>query len=369
MRVPATEARPGRLRELDVLRGIAIGAVVMIHVAWDYAVAAGMTRTAGRAAVAMHLLAGFAVPLFLALSVAGLNVGYGTRMSLRAYLAFLRDRALRLLPAYLFWSCVSLVVFKPSLLASPVNAMRVVLRGDADGHLYYIPLVFELYILWPLFQPLLRLSARSYAGGLAIAAGGLAFSLWWWQFAAFRPPFRGTEFLIFVWLLYVGFGIAIAPRLEQLRPLAARASVLMGLTAITSATAYFAYETFIAYGELCSFQPPGVFWAAMIFRLPASAYVACAIPMTILLVFRYGALGQFFLPLGNHTYGIFLLHLLVLRLVVHRMIPPAAVAMNTTAFTVAVVLSAWLACIGLSLGLVAVASRFTATRWLVSHRW
>jgi len=66
---------PARLPELEILRGLAIAAVVMIHTAWGYAIAAGLDRPAGRVAVALHLTAGFAVPLFVVLSAVGLSLG------------------------------------------------------------------------------------------------------------------------------------------------------------------------------------------------------------------------------------------------------------------------------------------------------
>jgi len=352
------------------LRGLAIAAVVMIHTAWGYAIAAGLDRQAGRVAVALHLTAGFAVPLFVVLSAVGLSLGYGRRLSMSEYVDFIRRRALRLLPAYVVWSILSIAAFKPHVFGSPAELARTILHGRADAQFYYIPLVFELYVLWPVFQPLARASARSGAAAMAIAIAGFAASASWWQFTAWRPFLQGTEFSIVVWLLYVCLGIAMGPRLTSVKSLAARNAVIAALTLLTVIAAYFMYENFVGRAAQSSFQPPGLLFAAMIFQIPSTAYITCAIITASLLAFRYAhALGPLFITLGRHAYGIFLIHLLVLRLGVQRALPPTNLTTASTTAVVATVVLAWVTCIATSSALVAAASRLPALRPLVSHRW
>ena len=98
-----------RLPEVDALRGVAIVAVVGLHVSFAYVLAAP-PGPATTAALAPHLLVGPGTPLFVALSMAGLALGYPRPMGFGGeYGAFLARRARRILPAYVFWTALTLL--------------------------------------------------------------------------------------------------------------------------------------------------------------------------------------------------------------------------------------------------------------------
>lgn len=136
-----------RLYEMDALRGIAIIAVILIHItAITLLESKGITESF---LIAVNQISRFAVPVFLFLS--GLGLALSDR-SQEGYFQFLRRRISKIVPLYLIWTIVHLI-FKS--ISEPVSFM-VILKGFLFGetfyHLYYVPLIILFYILYPLFK-------------------------------------------------------------------------------------------------------------------------------------------------------------------------------------------------------------------------
>ncbi|MFP6626411.1 MAG: acyltransferase, partial [Deltaproteobacteria bacterium] len=217
-----------RVAELDVLRGLAITAVVGLHVTWAYLIQAPLDRPEGKAVAVLHLLTGFGVPLFLILSGTGLALRYSQAMKWRDYRGFLYRRALRLLPAYVTWSLVVAAHTDPALLWPPSRLVSLLLTGSAGPQFYFIPLLCSFYILWPLLRPLAVAAAASCRSAVAITAVATALSLAWWQASAAGLIVANTLTLTGFWLLYMVAGLALAPHLAGLGRARARHFALVG---------------------------------------------------------------------------------------------------------------------------------------------
>ncbi len=141
-----------RFAELDALRVAACLAVVLIHTSAGWP---------GRIALALNQLARFSVPLFLLLS----GFGHGGAPEERWPRA-LRRRLGRVLPPYLLWSVVYLLV--DAAFGRPHAApLRDLLCGTAYMHLYYIFVLSQFLLLCPLLQ---RAATRWPCGSLALSA-------------------------------------------------------------------------------------------------------------------------------------------------------------------------------------------------------
>ncbi|MCX7632359.1 MAG: acyltransferase [Turneriella sp.] len=114
-------------------------------------------------AVALNQWARFSVPLFLYLS------GYGLAKSsasirLAGYLQFLRQRVPGILVPYLFFASLALLPEfygflrqgKGELTAFLAIAWRKFYTGTADYHLYFLVILLQCYLLFPLWQELSR---------------------------------------------------------------------------------------------------------------------------------------------------------------------------------------------------------------------
>lgn len=152
----ATCRRPA----LDFLRVLAMLAVILIHVTSTYIAAESHITFLGmNLALFLNQAARFCVPLFLFLS--GYSLGIGDRPM--PYGAFLKRRASRVLAPYLVWVLVyewSNCGFDPGVwleqLGDLTGQLRNFLAGQAAPHLYFIPIVVQGYVLYPLLKGWVR---------------------------------------------------------------------------------------------------------------------------------------------------------------------------------------------------------------------
>ena len=132
---------------IDILRIIAILAVVFIHTT---------TRTLEISSYALlripwtlflNQIMRFAVPLFFMISGFVLELNYHLHEN---YLAYLKKRLSRIFIPYLFWSIIYyfFVYYK----GRDPNFISSLLRGDASYQLYFIPALLIFYLLFPLIH-------------------------------------------------------------------------------------------------------------------------------------------------------------------------------------------------------------------------
>lgn len=123
----------GKNPRVQVIRGIAITAVVLIHTcprnpAWQ---------------IGLRPLINFGVPMFLFLS------GWLTRQSQQPWLNLYKKRIPRVLIPYLIWTLVYTLVD-----GNPRNLPYNILTASAVYTLYYIPVYIQLVLLTPLVEKL-----------------------------------------------------------------------------------------------------------------------------------------------------------------------------------------------------------------------
>lgn len=141
-----------------ILRTIALTSVVSLHVLAS--LKGGPYTTAGyhQISIALDQLLRFCIPLFVALSGYGLMLKYEKIPF--SWGDFLKRRVFKLLPAYFLWSLIFYIVFwlipswRPT--GTPTSFLPQLLLGRADYHLYFVPMIFQLYLLFPLLLTLVR---------------------------------------------------------------------------------------------------------------------------------------------------------------------------------------------------------------------
>jgi surface polysaccharide O-acyltransferase-like enzyme len=174
-------------------RVLAIVAVVVVHTTASTAV--GSTDAAGLAAL-LDISSIYAVPLFVMLSGALLL----DPARYRGARDFWRRRALRLLPAIVFWHLWYLavrVLRGDDLTAAEV--LRRIVTGELYTQLYFLWIVLGLAVLTPALMPLVRRGGRRGAmvvGGAAAALSAIA--------AAAGLPTAIVQTAITWWIPYVG---------------------------------------------------------------------------------------------------------------------------------------------------------------------
>ena len=132
---------------LDVLKILAVVAVVLLHAIWVWPWADKISF------VVLDQFLRFCVPMFVAISGYGLMIGYGRKLDL---LGFLRKRLGRLLPWYLIvaTTTILLVTFvwkEAEALYRGASVWKLYLLGQAYYHLYFVTMIIQLYLLFPVF--------------------------------------------------------------------------------------------------------------------------------------------------------------------------------------------------------------------------
>lgn len=350
-----------RLVELDALRGVAITAVVGLHTSWIYlqGTLAGSVERAVLAAV--QIACGIGVPLFLTLSAAGLATRHGSPFgSFACYIGFLGDRVRRLVPAYVAWSLLSLMLSSPEALARPGRVLDVLVNGSADVQFYFVPLIFQLYILWPLIRSLDARIPGDRAAAMFLIVAGAGINIAVWSLAGPYMLARSVWMQLPMWIAYPALGLGLG-RLGLLRshpPVALRAVAVAGGILVFAFAANFgefmqsgatATSTFDLAVALMIFQP-----VALLLAIAAIVFLSlCATRI------GHGAGTRIAALLGHHSYGIFLCHMLVLHVIVRRVLPePEAASGAALAFRCLV---AWSGCLCVSVGVIAALSRI---RWI-----
>ncbi len=147
---------------LTSLRGYAIIAVLIIHVLWLFGWGVFYNPTTRLTAVILDQLVRFCVPLFITISGYTLMLGYGQGSF--PLLKFFSRRILKILPLYVLWSAVYIIqgaiihgqyqsVWQ--IFSEPINFLNLLIKGQSYYHLYFVPLIVQLYLLFPILRLLL----------------------------------------------------------------------------------------------------------------------------------------------------------------------------------------------------------------------
>lgn len=138
-----------RLEQIDILRAIAITAVIIIHSISINIIPFLAFQPQLNILIAIDQLMRFSVPFFFAISGYLLAAKYLN--SKLEFASFFKKRAFRLIPPYLLWSAI--IYFCLNFFfheTSPYNFLQIIFFGRADYDLYFIPALFYTYLLFPL---------------------------------------------------------------------------------------------------------------------------------------------------------------------------------------------------------------------------
>jgi surface polysaccharide O-acyltransferase-like enzyme len=202
---------------------------------------------------------------------------------------------------------------------------------------------------------------------VAITAAATALSLAWWQASAADLIVANTLTLPGFWLLYMVAGLALAPHLAGLGRARARHFALVGTLATVAAAIMFS-------GFFGMIAPPypvfQLMLASVIFRPASMAYTFAAISLALLLAFslRPGRTAALLAGLGQHSYGIYLVHLLVLGIIVNRILGAPAPEQFGHTLWIFRITASWTLCLLLSYAAVRLMSSVPGLRVLVGSK-
>jgi peptidoglycan/LPS O-acetylase OafA/YrhL len=200
-----------RLREFDFLRAFAALSVIAIHVT------AGLAQSS-QTAYLWNQAMRYAVPLFVIMSGFLLYFSEIGRPPL-SYPAFLNKRLKKILVPYLIWTA-GYVLYSNRHAASAwlagdgplIPFLKHLATGTGYVHLYFVLIVLQLYILYPLLKTWLERHPVSLMLAALVLSGGAQTMIYLHQLQVFVLPSLGVPYvsLFPIWLFYFVFGMMAA---------------------------------------------------------------------------------------------------------------------------------------------------------------
>lgn len=141
-----------RYDELDAFRLFAAICVVIIHITASAMVKFQTGSSLQYAITAINGLALFAVPAFIAIS--GLTIHLSYLKKTLKLTEFFKKRMLTLAVPYVLWTLIyyfDQLHFSQAVFSLKAFLMHLLL-GTAFYHLYFMPIIFQFYLLYPLFN-------------------------------------------------------------------------------------------------------------------------------------------------------------------------------------------------------------------------
>lgn len=258
-----------RLTGIDFLRILSMFGVILIHVTSTYIYNESHYHVLGmNPAFFLNQAARFSVPLFLLLS--GFSLGIGQKQE--SYPSFLKRRCSRILLPYVVWTLLYELSncgfdFQAwlSRLGHPLWLLQEFLTGQAAPHLYFIPIIFQFYLLYPLLLRWVdRRPLQSVTWALSVTL--LFQGIYYLQSLGLIPGFQNHYLwrAFPVWIFYFVLGMALQRLdLEVIRRRCQAVTVPLLTTCLLFICLYCALSSYT--GALDSIKPSIILFVPLVF--------------------------------------------------------------------------------------------------------
>lgn len=196
--------------KIDILKGLAILGVIAIHVDSNLFNFVADETIIKNGIFTFDQIVRFSVPFFVFLS--GLALGSKYLDKKIDVIEFLKRRVFKLLPLYFLWTGIIYLIthMVPSWsgFSDSFPLWQVIFWGKAEYHLYFVPMVFQLYLLFPLFLFFIRKKPH-----LFLAITFIFQLILLWQFPR-QIAWTDQEQYIFFgsWVFYFVLGIFLSQK-------------------------------------------------------------------------------------------------------------------------------------------------------------
>ncbi|UKS24170.1 acyltransferase [Paenibacillus sp. HWE-109] len=177
-------SRP-KLPEIDIVRAIAILAVLLIH-GTSGATLLPLGTVSQAVFFTLNQASLFTVPLFIWISGVVLFYTYYDRWEPGMSRTFWTKRLRKILIPYVLWSIFYYLynqfMFHGTIHFNVIYLLKLLLSGNASYHLYYMIIIVQFYLLFPWMMTLVKRSPRIrqllIPIGIGLQAAGYSFHHW-----------------------------------------------------------------------------------------------------------------------------------------------------------------------------------------------
>jgi probable poly-beta-1,6-N-acetyl-D-glucosamine export protein len=304
------------LEATALLRGIAILAVITLHFLSGLPATTYIAIDSRLYTVALDQFCRFCVPLFVALS------GYGFWQKYQKnklnWKSFIMHQSMKLLPLYVAASTIFFLSFtfvsywRPTWSTPPFFLQ--LLTGQADYHLYFVPMIFQFYLIFPLLFWCMK-----KAPNVTLLVSGVWQIVLYLLFSDLTPTplitkYFLTDYLQYVWFFSWIFYFVLGMRLTEILNTMKKYKVLL---LVTIALTAFGWWWTTAEGLFAMSQGVDPIIAMRFTRIPVLIYASSALisfmAISQILVRRVQPLVRPLVEVGKQSYLIYLFHTFFLR--------------------------------------------------------
>lgn len=243
-----------RITYLDIYRAIAILAVIIIHTLSQPVTLLAKDSALYPAYISMYALVQFAVPAFIFLSGLVLFYSYENRWGMDTCKAFFKKRILYIVIPYVLWSLFYFLLLQIGFHLNPLDHIKeffvYLLTGKNYTHLYFIFIMIQFYLLFPLFMYIMKrfefISRHLISIVLTIQAIYYLLNLWY-----FKIQYTGSFFMTYLSFFLVGayIGLHYKKAIEKINKNAKLYFFLNSVIAILVVLKYYYRYTIPNFGQ------------------------------------------------------------------------------------------------------------------------
>lgn len=299
------------LDEINYFRGLAIIGVVVIHTI-------GGCHSENNLITFFHInidqIATYSVPFFIFISGLVLTYNYSDKKKIH-YLDFITKRSNAVLIPYVIWSCIYLtyriIIDQDDI--GLILAIKKIIIGSAYFHLYYVVLILQFYLVFPLILKFIMSFKKRQVGLLALTFifNLLIISLYYYKFDFLNEII--IRKISFFWIFYFMLGSIMGLNFDYYKNVLFNISLkyigalfYVGLLALI-----FSY-----YSDGLLINDTNIFWL----RPQVLIYASLFIMFTIKIIGELNPhdlkkpAARFLNELGRYSFGIYLIHILILNI-------------------------------------------------------
>jgi peptidoglycan/LPS O-acetylase OafA/YrhL len=320
-----------RITEIELLRGLAFLAVALQHSIAHYAYVEGVRFADGVLMTILLMLAKFAVPVFIFITGMVLFYNYEGPFN---YFSFLLKRVKDIIIPYVFWSLLYFSLsygWQQGWMEQLWKWFTMLFTGKSSSHLWYVVMIFQFYLLFPVFRYVInkvrmKLSLRAciacivgvgilfvWLTGKVSLIGNLMSTIEIPVITAMFTKYADRNFLYFFFYFILGACAGIRPDIWK-QWIRKRRWIY-----ITCFIILFLYYVFLVTGSFRT--PTGLqigFHSVSLIRPMMVFFLLSSIGVVYLLAMWMNEKGgrrsnQFILSIGKYSFGAYLVHAYMLR--------------------------------------------------------
>ncbi len=320
--------RSERILELDILRGISIIGVILIHIIglsfhfWQEGSAVW------KVFMSLDQFFRFSVPLFVFISGYTLYSKYSSNFKIWK---FYSRRITRVLPWYFFWSLIIYIYINFTVLPGFINypTWKLILLGKVDYHLYFVSMIFQLYLLFPVILWLYKIFKSNFIIILfaleailyiIFSLDGLKIIHLPWRF------YEQQQYLFFgTWVFYFVLGFILSDKETEVAKLNSKKHTFTSIKIIFPILAFFslAYSIFDSLHLVSLTADTNI--ATRSTRLPillyTTSFAISALVYSDLFLKLKKILIKTLLYFANISFLVYLIHTLTIRILGNFILP------------------------------------------------